>query len=362
MGKEKEFQEIYLSGGRIEFKKEQNGSVSPTYEGSDPLPVRVFQVCVSYIGKIIDTVPFQAIYYPQPSLIVLVLSDQHGMFGRHCPKCNSYYRTDVCPGDRYCVYCGFSAKSVNFLTQNQIKYIGAFCNSLIKASVGDNDIILDLDKLKTELPQNKPEWLYSEESQQNSYHCPKCRTKFDILGEYGLCPCCAKPNLEMVFDKKMQELQSQFEVTDKNITDRQKREAEWSNLLIRCVSEFESMANQVRKYLLLFPATPVRKQSLSSVSFQSILNVNEKLKEWYSIEFLEGAKNVDKDFLKIMFNRRHIFTHNAGRVDQEYIDNTDDTSVKLNQLIHVRSNEIKRLIPLVSQSGKRLIQGFESIA
>ncbi len=361
MVKEKEFQEIYLSGGKIEFKKEQNGSVSPTYEGSDPLPVRVFQICVSYTGKIIDTIPFQAIYYPQPSLIALVLSDQHGMFGRHCPKCNSYYRTDVCPSDQYCAYCGFSAKSVNFLTQNQVKYIGAFCDSFIKARDGDSDIILDLDKLKTELPQNKPEWLYSEESQQNSYRCPKCRTEFDILGEYGLCPRCAKSNLETVFDKKMQEIQGQFEAAYESITDRQKRESEWSNLLTRCVSEFESMANQIRKYLLLFPATPVRKQSLSSVSFQNILNANEKLKDWYGIEYLEGVKDVDKDFLKIMFNKRHIFTHNAGRVDQEYIDNTGDTSVKLNQLIHVRSNEIKRLIPLVSQSGKKLIQGFESI-
>jgi len=361
MGTEKEFQEIYLSGGRIEFKKQKDGSISITYQGSDPLPVSVFQICVSYTGEIIDTVPFQAITYPQPSFLVLVLSDQHGMFGRHCPKCNSYYRTDTCPGDRYCPYCGCSAKSINFLTQNQIRYIGAFCNSFIQAHDKGSDIILDLDKLKKELPQNKPEWLYSEESQQNSYRCPKCRTRYDILGEYGLCPHCVKSNLEMVFDRKMQGVQSEFEASDKNITDKRKREGEWINLLAKSVSEFESMANQVRKYLLLFPATPSRRQALSSVSFQNISKANTKLKEWYGFEFLEGVTDVDRNFLNLIFNRRHIFTHNAGRVDQEYIGNTGDTTVRLNQLIHVRSDEIKRLVPLVSQSGKRLIQGFESI-
>jgi hypothetical protein len=221
--------------------------------------------------------------------------------------------------------------------------------------------VLDLNKLKNELPNNKPEWLYSEESQQNSYRCPKCRTKFDILGEYGLCPHCAKSNLETVFDKKMQGLQSQFEESDKNITDRQKRESEWINLLTRCVSEFESMANQIRRYLLLLPATPIRKQFLSSLSFQNILNANVKLKDWYGFELLDGVTDIDKNFLNLMFNRRHVFTHNAGRVDQEYIDNTDDTSVRLNQLIHVRSNDIKRLMHLANQIGKRLIHGFESI-
>ncbi len=62
-----------------------------------------------------------------------------------------------------------------------------------------------------------------------------------------------------------------------------------------------------------------------------------------------------------MFNRRHLFTHNAGRVDQEYLDNTGDTSVKLNQVLYVRSKEIKRLISLVSGTGQRLIQGYEAV-
>lgn len=360
MDTDKEFQEICLSGGKIEFKKDNSGIVS-CYQGSNPYPLRVFQVCVSYTGKIIDTVPFHAISSPQPSLPVLVLSDQHGMFGRHCPKCDSYYRTDACPGDCHCAYCGFSAKSINFLTQNQVKYIGAYCNFLIKVNFEGSSIILDLDKLKTELPNNKPAWVYSEESQQNTYRCPECETRYDILGEYGLCPCCGKTNLEIVFEKKVHALQSQFETSDKNITDRHKREGEWSDLLTKCISEFEGMANQLRKYLLLLPATPSRKNDLSQLSFQNILKVNKKLMEWYGFELLDDATEDEKKFLNLKFNQRHLFTHNSGQADQEYIDNTDDQNVKINQLIRLRSREIQRLISLVSQCGKKLIQGFESI-
>jgi hypothetical protein len=62
-----------------------------------------------------------------------------------------------------------------------------------------------------------------------------------------------------------------------------------------------------------------------------------------------------------MFNRRHIFVHNAGKVDQEYIDNTNDKSARLNQVIRFESREIKRILPLVRKCALNLIKGFESM-
>jgi hypothetical protein len=59
---------------------------------------------------------------------------------------------------------------------------------------------------------------------------------------------------------------------------------------------------------------------------------------------------------------RRAIIHKAGVVDQEYIDNADDKSVKLNQSIRVRSQEIKRLLPLVKQSSINLIEGIEAIS
>jgi len=38
----------------------------------------------------------------------------------------------------------------------------------------------------------------------------------------------------------------------------------------------------------------------------------------------------DKTFLNRMFNRRHVLIHNGGRIDQEYLDNIGDTTVRLN--------------------------------
>lgn len=358
-----EFQEIYLSGGKIEFKKGQEGGVSIGYSCANPWPMSMFQLCISFEGEVLGTVRFggigQVIPYPQPSLLAWVLSDRHGMFGRQCPNCKTYFRTNICPGDRICPYCGYHGKSHHFLTKNQLKYVSAFCNSFIEAHDGDDDVILDLDKLAVELPENKPQWLYSEEQQQNSYTCA-CHAKYDILGEYGLCPHCGKSNAEDVFNLKMVEFERQFQEVDEKLTDRHEREVEWEKLT-RCVSEFESMANQIRSYMLRFPATPQRKTALRSLTFQNIVKASDCVRDWYGFEMLENVTDVDRRFLNIMFNRRHLFIHNAGRVDQEYLNNSGDTSVRLNQVLRVRSKEIRRLIELVKQCGMSFIKGYASI-
>jgi hypothetical protein len=158
----------------------------------------------------------------------------------------------------------------------------------------------------------------------------------------------------------MSKLKSQFEEANNALTDQHDRKVEWEKLT-RCVSDFESMANQLRSLLLKLPAIPKRKGDIRSLSFQRVINAAERLNEWYGFDFLEELAEDDKNFLNRMFNRRHLFTHNAGRVDQKYIDNTGDNSVKLNEGLHVRSREIRRLISLVSGAGQKLIQGYEAI-
>jgi hypothetical protein len=107
--------------------------------------------------------------------------------------------------------------------------------------------------------------------------------------------------------------------------------------------------------------TPARRKEVEQISFQQILKADELLHGFFGIELLKGASEADRDFANRMFNRRHILTHNGGRVDQEYLDRTCDSSVRLNQKIAVRSREIARLIVLLKTAAENLFQGYESI-
>jgi len=101
---------------------------------------------------------------------------------------------------------------------------------------------------------------------------------------------------------------------------------------------------------------------LSNLSFQNILKANDCFMNWFGFEILDNIQIEDRDFINKMCNRRHLIAHKASVADKEYLDNTKDSSVKLNQKIRISSNEIKRLLLLVKQISINLMKGIESIA
>lgn len=359
-----EFQEIAHTGGKIEFLySEEEQGVSIRISHANPWATTMVQLCISYDGKVLDFVPCggigAVIPYPQPSLLAFLLSDREGLFGQSCPKCKSYFRSNAISGHTTCPYCGEADKGIEFLTENQLKFLGHFCESFITAHNEKRSVTVDLDELLNNMEGNSPEWFYPEERQQTKKKC-ECRCVYDILGDYGVCPACSKPNCSEILTEKFDSFEAQFTDADENIKDRADREIEWEKLT-RCVSEFEALANNLRIHLANLPATPRRRADLNRLSFQRIINAASAIKNWFDIDIFKDITEQDQEFLNKMFNRRHVFTHNVGRIDQEYIDNTGDTSVRINQTIKFRSREVKRLIPLVRQCSENFVNGYESI-
>jgi len=363
-----EFQEIAHSGGKIEFKFEQPDAVSFGFTHAGSFGMSLFQVGVSLDGKRLEYLPLGGLDTrppepPSPVIPVFVISDREQCFGRTCPKCHSYFRTDRPAPILRCPYCSHVDKNVAFTTPNQLQFIHKAREAFLAAVAGKRSTTIDLDKLADELPENRPAWAYSEERQQNSYDCPThdCKTHFDILGEYAGCPTCGKRNSLQVFERHVSEIEVQFKKADNELTDRQQREVEWEKLT-RCISDFEAMARDLQSQLVLLPSTPKRKKDVGGISFQNLIKAGDCLQNWFGFDIFFRFSDDDKSFLNRMFNRRHVLAHNGGRIDQEYLDNTGDTTVRLNQKIVVRSNEIRRLLPLLRTVASNLFLGFESIA
>jgi hypothetical protein len=360
---DQEFQEIAHAGARFEFVKDGARITGVKISGSGG-GVCFFELLASADGQIRHIVQSQGFMPngpppPEPLVPVWLISDNEGLFGRTCPKCKTYFRTDCVTEDTACPYCGNWDFCLAFTTRNQQEFITQYCKLFIHALEQENEVIVDLDEVR--LADNKPQWLYSEERQQNRFDCKNCGTTVDVLGDYAGCPKCSRRNYREIIELKLDDLEGQLKTASKNLADRHEREVEWEKLL-RGVSEFEAMAKDLRAQLMRLPATPGRKSDLGNLSFQRILRASECLSNWFGIEILKGISDVNREFLNKMFHRRHVFTHNAGRVDQEYIDNAGDTTVRLNEVIRLRSKEIKRLIPLIRQVANNLIDGYESIS
>jgi hypothetical protein len=367
-----EFAEIEPGGFKIQFAPHPGGLVVSMEPSSLTGPlvlgrmVRTVGVVVSGNGTVLE----MDSTYDSPFLraqATYLVSDREGLFGRVCPSCKGYFRTNCLRAKKLiCPYCSFKDDYGTFTTENQKRFMYMCCQAAQAAITKRVKTTWDIGEAIKSLPNNRPAWVYTETNQQHTFSCDTCKeynsnVLFNILGEYGNCPSCGKRNYGKVFEAKMQFLERQFSEKDVAIREPHLRAEEWKRLLSDCVSQFESMANDLRKQLLRIPTTPRRKSDLGHLSFQQILKAHDCLRNWYGIEILGKFAGDDSSFLNKMFNRRHLVIHTGNRVDEEYLKNTNDTSVRLHQVIRVDSNEVRRLIALTKTAGKNLITGYESI-
>lgn len=349
-----------IGKAKLEFIRDNRGGLTKRVSGTGFCAM--YQIAVGYDGKALGVVPFVGIGqplppYPQPSMLAWILSDSQGMWGRRCPFCRSYFRTNHVSDATTCPYCGKVAHSLDFITEGQERYVVAFCNALGKAMQGPDSVTIDLESIT----DSSSEWNYEEERQQFHFRCTKCDTQADILGEYGSCPQCGRTNAGEIFGGKVRGLEERFDKTDKTITDQKDRGEEWEKINNDCFSLFEALGKHIQIRLSLFPAAPKRRKELENLSFQRLFNTSESLKQWLSIDILKGTSPDDQGFLKLMLHRRHIVVHNGGRVDEDYLKNSGDTTARLNQHIRIGRDKIRRLIPLIRLIATNLLEGYESI-
>jgi DNA-directed RNA polymerase subunit RPC12/RpoP len=359
-----EFAEIESCGGTYKLIKQLDGvamNVSFTGAGAGLL-----QMGVSLDGQHlefwpalgIDQRPRQA---PSPMVPAFLPTDRLGLFGRQCPDCHTYFRTNGIAQVMQCPYCGTRAPLEAFTTKNQADFLNRQRELWNTAFHGGDDITIDLDQIARELPQNRPNWVPREQVQQFLFLCEKCDSSTDILGEYGACPRCGYRNSLSVLKKHLEVLDQEFKQADAELKDQSGRSEKWKSLLPRHVSAFEAMADDIKAQLLRLPMVPKRREEVGLLSFQQIRRANEALQKWFGIDIFYRFKQDDQNFMHREFNRRHLIIHKAGRVDDEYIQKTGDSSVKLNQTIRVRSEDISRLSRLVLECGENLFEQFNSI-
>lgn len=333
-------------------------------------------VAVSLDGRhLLSTVPAtglgQTAVYPQPSVLTFIQSDEQGMWGRNCPLCKKYFRTNHVDGvndTTFCPYCSHAATSLAFISKEQRTYILAFYDAMMRALIRKTNTALDI----AEITDETPAWHYSEEKQQFHFVCDTkdCNAETDILGEYGYCPRCGRTNARKLFSERINKMLARLEETRKTVSDPKERGTIWEDITKACVSDFEAFAKHIRAKLLRFPMTAKRRKRLDSeLNFQRPLQADELLTQWFDMGVLEwpgdtttlkrSVPKADLPFIKQMVQKRHILIHNGGVVDQDYLDKSGDTQVRLGERIRVCSKEAKRFIECVQTMGANFADNVE---
>ncbi|HLJ27482.1 MAG TPA: hypothetical protein VKY85_12285 [Candidatus Angelobacter sp.] len=359
-----DFEEISHSGGKITFHivTDQNGQrgYQVTYMGDRPVPFKLIAIYALPQGVAVESIQLGGIgqpFNPAPfpgCFPVFIASDSQGQFGHHCPSCGGYWRSG--PWPNICPYCALRAAGFQFLSEAQQRYVEHYCKVLSEAlgSKQDGNVVIDMDAVADAVGKEgeKPAFYVSEQSQQRKFTCTACDEYNDILGRFGYCSLCGTRNDLADFEQQ----------TAPAIRTRLNSDHTPEDCVRDAVASFDSfMAQVARELAKMVPLTAGRRQRLLTQSFHNLGEVRPTFKDWFDIDVCAGMKEEECRSVQLMFYRRHVYEHNGGEVDQNYLDRSGDTSVVLKQHIHETKQGAHDLLSSLVKMARNVHAAFHEL-
>jgi len=358
------FKEIAHSGGKIilSVRTEEDGRrvFNQIYTSSRPVPSVITGLYAladqGLAVAAIKNMPGMGDSFPPPPLggciVAFISSDSQGLFGHSCPRCDGYWRSAT-PWPNVCPYCRLREQPHHFLSESQRRYVAHYCDTLIRAlhSGEDGDFTIDMDEVADAVGKDasRPAFYVSEESQQHKFKCVACNEFNDVIGRYAYCSACATRNDATEFGTDMEALRARVSADQS------------SNIVRDCISAFDNIVGQLTKQLLnKIPLSQRRKQRLRRGRFHDLDETSEVL-DWFDIQLFRAIPTSDRDFIRRMFLRRHVYEHNGGEVDSHYLKESGDTSVRLKQRLSESIEHQHRLIGILMRMAENLSRGFHEL-
>lgn len=356
----KEFEEVAHSGGTVTFKITTTEQGQPfyqvSYSNSRPVPSSLIGIYAIPPG--IPVGFMKRLGWPdaeQPpvpgSVLVLVASDSHGMFGHRCPRCEGYWRGG--PWPNFCPYCALNEDSLNFLSEAQQRYIEHYCGVLTRALAEGDEATIDMDAVAeaANKPEERPAFFVAEESQQHQFKCAACGSVTDIIGTFGFCSQCATRNDLAVLETE----------TMSRIRDRLNSGGAPEDAIRDSVAAIDGFTGQYATALAkIVPMVKARQHRLTSGRFHDFDESTQLFREWFGIDLLRGVKANEADFAKLMFHRRHVYEHKGGEADEKYIKDSGD-DVRLKQRLRNTKEEAHNLVGILLKVAGNLHNGFHEM-
>jgi hypothetical protein len=364
MNETSEFQEIAHCGGQVIFNVTTNSEgrrrYQITFRGSRPVPMALYSIYALPQGIPVADLPIGGIGAPWPAppvpgcIPVFIASDSEGKFGFECEHCSQYWRARG--GVAICPYCGTRADRYQFLTTAQRVYVRLYSQKLEEAlsAAEDGAHIIDMDAVADAAGKDaaKPPFYYAEQSQQKQFNCSACGEFNDILGRFAYCSICGTRN----------DL-NEFETT---IVPAIRADLNQGGVPSSCLkdigSAFDTFVGQyVGQLVQNRPMRSARRERLRKMRFHDLAATRKELLGGFDIDICESMTESEIATATRFFQRRHVYEHNGGEVDEKFLRDSGDTSVRLKQTIRETQSGVHEFANLALRMARNLHRGFHDI-
>lgn len=282
-----------------------------------------------------------------------ILPDEENYIDRKCPKCK--YKFKIFNNDLtdkkniFCPHCRFEDSKHKWYTDEQKAYNERkILNSILeKTNIKLQQLSENFSLLKsinyslnlTAKSESFPKVSESTLKIQRKSECSNCGAHYAVIGFKFFCPICGYNDIIKYFDETLKlnhRLIQDINFLLNAIENPDVYEELKYNLLVdifkNLITAFETFAKHIYE--------KIANKKAEKNAFQNIKRGNELWESETGKKYEDYLDVNDIELLNIYFQRRHIFTHNAGIVDEMYIKNSKDSTYSIGERLLINTNDV----------------------
>lgn len=288
--------------------------------------------------------------------------DDEGMLGRQCPNCHQYFKLKPGTGvpdiaATMCPYCEFQSDSNGFATDEQIEYAQSiaikrvleptlrdFQKSLKRLERQSRGSLIQFKAISTDL--RFPIKYYKEKDLETMVECDNCGLVFAVYGVFASCPDCSRLNSMSMFKKSLEAVRKRLSIID-NVpqSESELRQGLITDAISAGVATFDSLGKRMRKEFPEF--IPSHPRNI----FQNLEALSDTLRDKLDFEIREHLGGDRFNQLSYMFQVRHIWIHNFGEADNNFVEKTGTDQSIIGSKIVPSKEEVLSFLDLVEGLG-----------
>ena len=304
--------------------------------------------------------------------------DEDGYIDKECPneECLFQFKIhnedwkNICKDEAiYCPKCGKSETSDKWFTTEQVEEGKRQAINNINARIGRalnqdatqfnrrqskgfiklNMKVSGFKRYETFLP------ISCKDIIEQKIVCEHCGTRYAVVGSAFYCPACGTNSASQTFNEFINTTYSKLNNIE-NIRNaiENKDDAE---RIIRAL--LESVPNDLVESIQclsesIYNELPNKKELKKNV-FQRIYDSDKLWREAVNQSFENWLTPDEFTTFKIYYQKRHLFSHTNGIVDEEYITKTNDTNYKVGERLVINEKDAKEFTKLVEKVGSSIL-------
>lgn len=301
--------------------------------------------------------------------------DDEGYFDRVCPhkECQREFKVlfkdwkeKVSDERVFCPFCGYIAKSDEWDTDDQTRYIGDVGLKYIKGQL-DQSFSEGAKNFNRRQPRNGFITMNMEykpgqpvivipckiaDMFQQKFSCEICGCNYASIGASFFCPACGHNSVEHDFDRSVEvvlQLLNSLVIVKATVQEHQDKDVAEDTIRQILETSLGKLTGAFQRLMeTIFNKVPSAKRVKQNKNIFQNLIASSKLWQQVGLKAYSDLLEVNEwADMQRLFQQRHLIAHCEGIVDQDYIDKSGDLQYKVGQRLVIREEAVRRFAEVI---------------